>query len=1520
MSENSAHDAFASLAGGPAAKIADLFERAWTVGSLLDLISGEIVELRLEEQDPDGLGVEFSRVTVAGNHEYHSVKRQAPDSAGRWTPSEITRKSGPRMRSFLGDLFGHLGRDETTAAVFVSQDAVQHLREASERARQAVNLSEFHGLLSAAQRRAWDKHVVPLAERPDEAYAKFRTCEFVNIEHRQLVRWVEQRISALIAREDSEPVDAEQLRTLLEGFAWSRLGQSISHEDLAHKLAAHGYRTRAPLAGSQAGQQLRAITDAYIGRIERTLINGAAIPRSQSESVANDVLSGDRSLLLLGEAGVGKSCVMAQVVRALRLKGVVCFAFPASDLRGAMSAKEVGQRMGLRESPVGELALAARGRPAVLCIDQLDGLAADTERNELGHRVLHALADEASHHPNLRVLFACRSFDLDEASSLAWVHKGDSAIARKVEVLVLTVGDVTLALDDVGIAWQQLTAEQIELLRVPLHLYLFIEAAQSRQHRFATVDDLFDAYWKEKSTKVSTALPAANSGWAASVSRLCHALSEHEAYSVPDYELLDYFPAEALAMASEAVISLEQGEVGFFHDAFSDYAFARTFATERRDLLKWLEDDRQDYYRRRQVIAVLTFIRRRPGDRARYLQSVERLLAGPELHFHIKRRIIDWLRSIADPLAEEWSILEQLEGQLGDHVWRVVSNSVPWFDLLMQTGHWKRWLSGSDEWIDLAVGLLQSPRLLDERTPDILDLIEQHQDGSEGWRNRMWSLARWESGYREPRKRAWLLELLASESPDSPVLSLNGELLIQVLHGVRQHAPEFATRVIGAWFDHVLAELARVDEPEPCYSDLYLGSTGWEMEQCAKAAPVAFVEELFPRLVRLEQNAPLQLLTAPSGTDSPRRGLRELVGEAMILAAHSEPKALHLLAEDVDRRGDRWTRWMNAVMLAAMSANPEEFADAIVQFLLADPDRRLDSGYDHSNGAELFLSVSRRAVAAAALHCSDPLLRDIECAILEIQPTRPLVDESREKIELALLWCLPEDRIGSSVRSRIQELEAQLPEVKRRGAPEPVDYEEAFQYAESPIPEAEALSTSDDEWLDAMRNVGGTSATFHGDRFIGGAHELSRTLERAARRDPARFASLALRLEATDRPEYFSGLLLGLTGSEPDSPRAGTQDQVTGVIRRIVALGVDMPKTEIARAIGSLADEPIPNDMIRSLCRIASEDPDPAEDAWIGPEGSMAAINQAINTARGAAAEAIAKLLFAERNRWDLVKDTVHRLAEDPVLAVRATTAHCLLAILPTNQDEALECFARLIEEGAPIADSHYVRHFVARAANRDYTAIRPILKGLVASDTDAAARVGASAIVGASLGPDNPDAQEDARMVAEMGEQQRSGAAEVYATHVADERVGAICAARLSALFSDDSELVREAAARCWYRFTPDQVAGQGSLIGAFAQSKAFEEARISILLNPLERTNLALPLQLCDLTERALDSFGEKASSIRFAEAFAAKTLGVLMFRLLDGVSDPDGQARIRALIDRMIEANFYGVAEELERRLGE
>ena len=177
------------------------------------------------------------------------------------------------------------------------------------------------------------------------------------------------------------------------------------------------------------------------------------------------------------------------------------------------------------------MANVANGEFAAICVDQLDAIADEIDGVGGGSPLLHELVNQVSEMQNIELILTCRSFDLSEGPGLNWLTDSNSSVTQTFEVLELRREDVVAALVSAEIDHAELSEPQIEMLRVPLHLYLFIEAAQSRAMAFATIDDLFDAYWREKRARVIDRPSIDSSGWFIPISKLCRLFSDVEAQS-----------------------------------------------------------------------------------------------------------------------------------------------------------------------------------------------------------------------------------------------------------------------------------------------------------------------------------------------------------------------------------------------------------------------------------------------------------------------------------------------------------------------------------------------------------------------------------------------------------------------------------------------------------------------------------------------------------------------------------------------------------------------------------------------------------------------------------------------------------------------------------------------------------------------------------------------------------------------------------------------------------------------------
>ena len=1499
--------------GGEADKLGNRYEGLWVVDAALDLIDGEYVDLVVEAVGDEAAGVEFFRTNPSGTREYHSVKRQ--QAHGNWTISRLTEGKPPSGRSILGDLIRKV--EEGAVGVFSSGTSASELVKLLESALPSESHKEFLARISgnAHLSGCFYKSIVPVCSDEEAAYFALRHLRVRTKLESDLAKDIERRIRSMFRMQTGAPPDIKAVRLLMADFATDNLGARLTADSFLSHLCGHGILL-SPLSGhGTAGTQMQKLNRLYLREVDALLINRAEISREETAAAYSALLDNGKSVMLEGTAGGGKSCVLAQVVKQLDSHDIPTLVIRLDRLTEAdHSAQAVGVRRDLPDSPTITLGELAWGQPSVLCIDQLDALSIVSARQQSAWNALNELLDEARNYPNMRILFACRSFDLEQDAQLRALVADEDRVT-KIRVRELNDDTIQSAIESSGIVVSPLDHQQIRLLSVPLHLYLFLEAARSGDFDFTTKGDLFDAFWQHKARNVNNRLGGRSSVWPETIAALCNVMSERESLVAPDYALDEWLEAVE-AMASEAVVQVQDGEIRFFHESFFDYSFARSFLRTNSDLVRWLESDQQHLFRRSQVRQVLTFLRDRDSDRPRYLQTLSALLGHAGIRFHIKKLVLDWLHALPDPTKEEWDIVEGLVDQLGGHAWQVVSNSVPWFDVLQATARWEAWLNADEEIVNRTVLLLTMPEVLDARSATVASLIGPFRGWSANWRLRLRRMVELGRGYASSEMEDLVIALIQDGTLDTATGFAANSDWWSVWYMTSTQEPAFTARILGAWFDRQLERADQLNRVDPFRGSPNLVSysqfSGHVISECAKRAPLEFVREMFPRFARFDKRVPKELIVGPSAFGSPDDQLRDALAEAMMSLANADPAELDSI---VDAQTLSETKWMHSLLLRAWSSNPGHYSERIVRYLTVRPVKRLDIGYDiAAGGADIFAAVSRTAVATASAFCSDASFIDLENVILNVAPEWERERGQEGLTELALLRALAPERLGEIAGQRIEELELCFPNAPEPGAPKPLTRENKAQRVLAPISEEVQQDMSDDQWLSAMTNHIDEGPIFVGDQVVGGAEELSRDLKKLVAKNPERFSRLAGRMKATLPPTYFEAILNGLSDNGNGSVRSGTLEQVCSVLRRIKGLGVQVHGREVAWAIRALADETLPDDIVQMLCQVALEDRDPESDSWHMGNDEESPITQAINSARGVAATALAQLLFADRSRWSTLEPTIGQLVGDRVLAVRSVAVESLLAVLDTQRSEALTYFKRLSEGASAILGTRYVERFLQYAIFRDYPAVRPTLMEMLKSSEPHVVQAGTRQITLASLWVE--EARGDEVVVLEMGEDARAGAATVYAGNLPDPTVGTECENHLRLLFEDESDQVKGEASRCWVHLSPDQVASRGSLIRTFAHS--LTSARdASLLAYRLRDARHPLPAEICTLAERALEAFGSKAASVQNEEAGVSGELAALMVRLHEQTNDPVLRERVLNTIDEMIRAGVYGIGEQLKQQ---
>ena len=1482
-------NALPSFPGGTAAKVADLYEKAWTVNSLLDLLASRIREVHLEPQNADGLGVEFYRVLLSGEREYHSVKRQAPGSASAWTPYQLTRANPTNGRSVLGDLFAHLD-DESAAAVFGSQDSAGVIRELAERARAVADPDRFLEALPADLRSAFTNYIKQPGADVARTHAKLRRCEFETIGHRTLVRAVEDRIPGLIQRADGRPADPTDVHRVLGEFAWRQLGQTVAVDGVVNELASHGYAEQPLAASSQIRARIADRNDAFHGRIRLTLINGAHIPRDQVTALVDALATGAESLLVAGRAGEGKSSIVAQVIEEVGEAGVTYLALSMDELDGVISSAELGERLGLPASPAIVLGkMSAAGR-AVLCIDQVDAISFASGRNVQGHQLLEELIRQASRYPNLRLLLACRSFDLDHDDTLRSLASGQSATARRVNIERLTAEDVREAIDAADMTELELSDSQVELLRTPLHLFLFLGVKEPRGD-FGQRRDLFNRYWEEKRRRVDES--AGTGAFAVAAERLATALSDRRQLQVLKAALFGH-EAALDAMASEGVVVVDGSRVSFFHASFFDDVFARGFVSRGEDLVDWLKAAGQGLFRRSQVRQVLEYLR--DDDPDPYLRTLSRLLGDESVRFHLKRFTLEWLGQLEDPREAEWKLLEEQVESLQRHVLGAMRNRVPWFDLLESLGILRSWLtSDADEDRNSAIYLLRAPRVLQFCSAKAARLLRELVGGRESDRQRLLAAMSFGETHHSREMMDLFLELIDDGTLDNARgFGTNADWWL-VLYGMSTARSDYCSEAIGHWLDrrYILAE-QRGDRGLDV-------STRWSefgegvIEKAATGAPLAFARELLPRVAR-----------AGSGPDEGRWkhpfGLHGQIVEALSTAlrqmATDDPDSLDSLFDGLPAAP---ATIIENLRLDAWAANPDRYADQILVRLI-EHDELLDS------------SSIGPAVRAGTNLGNPGLSSDLEDLVLRHSPKAEL-GRWYGSSQFGLLSNFAPTALSAGGARRLKELQRKFGEGQATDSS--IVPKVTVSSVPPRIPDDATARMSDAEWIHAMQTLQLRRSGQVND--VGwDQSRLSSQLRTRTKMEPERFARLAAVEMPDDLPSrYFSAVLEALAEVDRDAVALG---EILAVIRRLHLLPEQPCGLAIGRAVPTIAMEEVPPDIVAVVAFYATLDPDPSGDEWAELESGEdyrpdRAIAASINSVRGVAADAITSLLFADPKRIEQLGDAIESLVRDPALAVRALAVRSLLTIHRDDEPRSIELFKILCSGADPILGTPYVEEYLHRAIYRSYESVRSILLEMLDSPEPSARQVAARQICLAALedGESKHLAIADAKQVGEGDTEMRAAAAEVYARNCGQPDVAEQCIANVPRFFDDPEERVRRAAGRCFSELEVERLSEHGDLIEAFSTSAAFA-GEPSALLYRLDEMSGPLPPSVGTLAERAVGAWGPEAADISTSLSAGGNLLSKLIVRFYAQSTEDAQKERALDAIDWMLEVGFLGIDDEL------
>lgn len=1469
--------------GGEAAKFGDRFEGRWTVTWMLEVLRGRADAIIVETNEPLQDTVEFE-VRTGRRVEGHQVKRQLEQTAN-WTPKRL-------------EDHGILDAAEKNVSVgrefcFVSTIPALQLEQLTDLARRSDDAQAFAAMLrpvAQTVRALRDRLAELWAKSPQEVFEVLRLISVEKPSEEQL-----ERSNTALAEVLVTGPGAATAATLAE-TADDNLGLTLTADVIWAQLKKRGLGP-VPLQDlNTAAVRAAEATERWRTSVTREQLR-PAIVRAETAALVETLRGSDRIVLLSGGAGSGKSGVAEQAITELAASGWSVLGFRLDRLQMATTARQIGEQLDLPASPALTLAQIAQGRDALLVIDQLDAVSLASGRLADLYDVVEEIVEQAKQFPDLRVVLACRDFDLQTDQRLRQLAARDDV--KRVEVRPLSDADVEDALAEMSIEPGRLSGEQLALLRSPLNLVLLRAVGDEHDgFTFTSTVDLLDAYWQRKRRDCLERRAGVRFGEI--VSHLVGLMSAARRLDAPLAALDEHgLVADAEVLASEHVLVVDGNRVAFFHESFFDYAFARVWTAREQSLVEFLVEGEQELFRRAQVRQVLLYLRQ--VEPPRFVRELRGLLGDERIRFHIKHAVLAVLRALDDPIAQEWRVLEGIldqEPEWAGQVWLVLRTPA-WFDVLDGEGLIERWLDDAaraPRAVELMVGAV---RERPGRIAEILAARAEHPDFPAWFR---W-IARWAPFEDERSLFELLLHSVRAGIWDGPS---HGLWIFG--HGLAGERPEWAVELVHCWLaERPAAEridsLGRLVDLQDSDQSLTAFIT-----DAARGAPAAFCETLLPWMLRA------MAMTARKDDEVPHsdnhfshrmKGTHIHGLDDALLAGASQ--ALEALGANTDDSLQGQLEPLAAdehdgaqyLLYKGLAAAGPEYAGWAGELLL-EGEHRFRCGYSSDR-----YWIARELIEATAPGMSDERFAAVEEAILAFEPESERdvrVRQWRGQARLTLLDALPRERLSERGVRALGELQRKLGEQ----VPEPLGMlVGAFH---SPIDINACRLMSDDQWIAAIERHDEDEGGERRLDFIGGAYQLSQHLAELTKEDPLRFARVGLRLTGDHNPNYLSAILRGVGQAE----HVDEAEPAFELIRHARALGHPDHERWLTWPLHRLLVAAIPLDIVELLIERTQNAADPDHERnqrALTEERDLHMLG--INSARGSIAGMLGDLVISDKGgeRSELIAQATPSLVRDPSPGVRVCVAHILHAFLPTRSELVLDLLPTLLETDELILATRLVENLLAGLAINQLDHVRDVIERMLASEHAHLRQAGGRLKVWAALAASDDDLA--AAACGHADEAVRKGAAEVLTAQIKGAANREAVIAALRNLLIDDSEGVREEAAGFVTRLRGENLGPWRELLEALIASGAFESALPQLVIT-LETARGGAGDLVLVVARRLVVLHGAVVGDIATRAAADAKQVGELVLRAERETTDPAQLAEVLDIVDVLLVHGAYGFAE--------
>jgi hypothetical protein len=1542
--------------GGYSEKLGNRYEGRWVVRQMLFVLGGRRHTITLEAIGDDEKGVDLWVEMNDGKRNAQQCKGSL-GSKNHWSMASLNSKG------ILSHLRYQIERDEKHTYTLVSAVSAQSLVDLTRRAKDSNGIAQDfyeHQVLSNEEVKrefhAFCSYLKLDWSIPDDLQSAYELLQNSDFHHFAGDFEDELLLEELAAHHVN--ADPGVVVAVLADFAETNLRKIITALDISKLLQSKGMQLRNLSLDDRICKRVNELQNDFRDTFAGQLAGGALISRTSAANVLEkiDGSSSPTIVVLHGRAGFGKSGVLLELASLLEAKAIpyLPFRLDRQSLNG--SPKNFGNLWGLPDSPGICLSQLVGEKSAVLILDQVDAIRWTSGHASDPWLTCHAMIKQALSLGNIHVVVACRTFDLDNDPQIsAW------AKANKLEKLEVSDLDDTAVQNLVGETYASLNQRQRNLLRSVQNLTMWLELAADSPAAtgFVSAADLMKKFWRNRYEELNRRnVPREESECLINV--LIDHFNRNGVLSAPERKIEKYLRASK-ELQSLSVIRIAQKTVTFCHQSYYDYLLASRIADEinagSMTIFDWLGDkSRQSLFRREQLRLLLLLMR--DENPTWYINTLSALITSNEIRFHLKHLCLQVMGQADEPTEQETRLVLEL---VADPYWRehitsqVLWQNPAWICLEAIKDLLREWLgSENDGLIDQALWLLRS---VDTKCGDLVaEMIGAFEHRVENnWRNRIdWMFVRTPqddsdrlfemrlrlmSNNRTQDYLGW--EKFANSTPHRclPLIAASLQALIYEQNHPADNSNDAPQKnrpstVLEFHSQKELAIVVQIAECSPNYVwenivPLFQRFVLNRLKLLNESSKHTYVSRRLPRFFR------------------PLRKIIEAAGQGL-MKSDFDSFSIELLSFAHNR-----TKYIQRISINCLLAADVKYSDTIISWLLQDS-RRFELGKKSTPNRFL---PARRLIKKFSKHCSEPVFRNLEEMILRFHSKDEWKSFARRHQEIKhgwnkdyeqptyygiahyfLLSALPRNRMS------IDACQAVGVAAEKFGKRYPTYFAHRVSRCGgsiiSPIPSNKLHLVSDKVWLkiivkfakvrthEKWRQVDEEHATECS------AETFSRSLGHIAKRQPSRFARLALSIPKETSPLYLQEIMQSFeTSTAPDDCTVkesiawepADAAEIEAVYQHAQRLGHHGLEHSFCSIVRKRPQAGWSRWAFDELGRFAISHPSPEKEELISVKDwndrSLEDLEiTAINYVRGPAAQAIHSLLFSNPELFGVLQAAINSLLIDKHPSVRIAATGICHPLWNMNRELAVQSFLKICEDDDDrVLASHNAISFVNYAQREFIEVLKPHIIRMVNSDVDEVIQHGAArtTCIWLYFG-----------QLCDLFEQcltgsilQRIGIASVSADCVVDPKCGEKSRTLLLQMFNDPDKNVREKTCGVFRKIGLLEKLGSPDFVIAYTGTQAFRDNPTELISCFEDYKGNLLPYReaIMAICARISEHHADESRSNSSHMSYYTDKLPTLLLRIYEqaqGNNLPEVQNHCLDNWDRLLERRVGSIRNMIEK----